>query len=337
MWAVASLGGYHHRRTRLGWRVLRRGFSPAWAHYLARRLTPHTAELTGIVLTRSVFRPGSASYVLAVPLCAYLVLTEIRFVIRIDPSGFRCHPLANGEKRGLHAPELCHAMTAPWSGAWWSAESGARTRALRPGCPPVRSRALGPGRAQPSAFTNVGRRALTPPMSRRHHAPRQEVSRAGSKHREPIADLPVRVVAGRPWCGTRRGWWGTPPSLSVQYPPCRASAAGRQGALALLRAPFHGIRDAPSRWTEEAGRGWAGPDAEIRAQSRSQDLPSPDGSAGVPAASSLLTLRRQGSSLLLAGPSGILRQTRSSFENGSYCSTHMRNAPAREAQLSLTP
>jgi len=59
-------------------------------------------------------------------------------------------------------------------------------------------------------------------------------------------------------------------------------------------------------------------DSEGRsAKSRSQNLPSPDGPAGVPAASSLLTLRRQGSSLFLAGPSVILCQTRSSFEIGS--------------------
>jgi pimeloyl-ACP methyl ester carboxylesterase len=52
-------------------------------------------------------------------------------------------------------------------------------------------------------------------------------------------------------------------------------------------------------------------------KSRSQNLPSPDGPAGVPAASSLLSLPRQGSSHFLAGPSGILRQTRSRFEIGS--------------------
>jgi hypothetical protein len=64
-------------------------------------------------------------------------------------------------------------------------------------------------------------------------------------------------------------------------------------------------------------------------KSRSQDLPSPDGSVGVPAASSLLTLRREGSSIFLAGPSGILRQPRSSLELGSERSAArpMRDGP----------
>ncbi|MFM2420685.1 MAG: hypothetical protein RL385_5408 [Pseudomonadota bacterium] len=52
------------------------------------------------------------------------------------------------------------------------------------------------------------------------------------------------------------------------------------------------------------------------ATSQSQNFPSLDGTARLPAASSLLTLRRQGSSLFLAGPSDILRRTRSSFEIG---------------------